>query len=275
MTLLFGTAGIPIATQPRNTLNGIETVRKLGLDAMEMEFVHSVNISREAAPLVKQVAEKSRVRLTCHGQYYINLNSEDKGDASRQRVINAARISWLCGGWSVCFHAGYYMGQHDGAYERVKKQIALAVKTLRDEGNDIWIRPEVSGKPTQFGSLEEILRLSEEIEGVMPCIDFSHLHARTNGRYNTKEEFNGVLTLVEKHLGKFALQNMHIHLSGIAYGPKGEKNHLTLEESDMDYMNLLKAWKEFRLGGVVICESPNIEGDAVMLKKVYSERGEI
>lgn len=270
MKLLFGTAGIPIATQPRNTINGVETVRKLGLDAMEMEFVHSVNISREAAPLVKQAADKNSVKLTCHGQYYINLNSDDKGDASRQRVINAARISWLCGGWSVCFHAGYYMDRQN-THERIRKQIAAAVKTLRDEGNEIWIRPEVSGKPTQFGSLEEIVLLSEEIDGVLPCIDFSHLHARTNGLYNSRDEFNSVLSLVEKKLGRAALDNMHIHLSGINYGPKGEKNHLLLDESDMNYRELLEAWKAFRIGGVVICESPNIEGDALMLQQTYGK----
>src|SRR3989338_425481 len=270
MKLLFGTAGIPIATQPRNTANGIECVRKLGLDAMEMEFVHSVNVSAANAPLVRKASERNKVRLTCHGQYYINLNSEEKGDASRQRVINAARISWLCGGWSVCFHAGYYMGQHaDSAYERVKRHISQITRTLRDEGNEIWIRPEVSGKPTQFGSLEEIIRLSEEVGGVMPCIDFSHLHARTNGKYNTRVEFDSVLALVEKHLGKSGLQNMHIHLSGIAYGPKGEKNHLTLKESDMNYKELAAAWKEFKTGGAVVSESPNIEGDALMLKGLY------
>ncbi len=269
MTLLFGTAGIPVATQPRNTANGIKCVRKLGLDAMEMEFVHSVNISKEAAPLVRQSAETNKVRLTCHGQYYINLNSDDKVDASRQRIINAARISWLCGGWSVCFHAGYYVGQQSTAYGKIKNHISEAVKTLRNEGNNIWIRPEVSGKPTQFGSLEEVVMLSEEVEGVMPCIDFSHLHARTNGKFNTKHEFEQILGLVEKNLGRFGLENMHIHLSGINYGPKGEKNHLILEESDMNYKDLLRVWKDFKIGGVVICESPNIEGDALLIKKTY------
>ena len=65
--LLFGTAGIPISTPERNTLNGIEHVRKLGLDCMELEFVHSVNISEEKAPLVKEAAERSNVLLSCHG----------------------------------------------------------------------------------------------------------------------------------------------------------------------------------------------------------------
>ncbi len=273
MRPLFGTAGIPVATGPRNTIKGIETVRKLGLDAMELEFVHSVNITREKAPDVKTTADKNRVRLTCHGQYYINLNSDEKKTLeSVQRVLNAARVAWLCGGWSVCFHAGYYMGQNpEQVYDKIKKQLISITKTLRDEDNKIWIRPEVSGKPTQFGSLEEIVKLSEEVEGIMPCIDFSHLHARTNGKFNTKPEFEQVLGLVEKHLGRFGLENMHIHLSGINYGPKGEKNHLTLKESDMNYKDLLQTWKDFKIGGVVICESPNIEVDALLLKKTWEK----
>ena len=269
MKLVFGTAGIPIATEPRNTVNGVETVRKLGLDAMELEFVHSVNISKDMAPLVHEVATKNDVKLTCHGQYYINLNSLDKAKASVQRILNAARIAWLCGGWSVCFHAGYYMEQpSDSVYEKIKKELDAITRTLRDEGNKIWIRPEISGKATQFGSLEELVKIGE-VDGVLPCIDFSHLHARTNGKYNTKTEFVNILETIEKTLGRFALENMHIHLSGINYGPKGEKNHLTLKESDMNYKDLIKTWKEFRIGGIVISESPNIESDALLMKKTF------
>ena len=122
---------------------------------------------------------------------------------------------------------------------------------------------------TQFGDLKELLKISEEIEGVMPVFDFSHLHARTAGKYNTKEEFNEIMQSVEEFLGKEGLSNMHIHLSGINYGEKGERNHLILEESDMNYKGLLDVWKEFRIKGTVTCESPNIEDDAILLKKTY------
>ena len=62
-------------------------------------------------------------------------------------------------------------------------------KTLEEEGNDIWVRPETTGKPTQWGNLEEIVKLSRDFKQVLPCVDFSHLHARTNGKYNTYDEF--------------------------------------------------------------------------------------
>ena len=110
--ILFGTAGIPLSSNPRTTADGIKHVRKLGLGAMELEFVRSVNISKEKAPEIRKAAEENDVVLTCHAPYFINLNSleEQKIKASIERILNSARIANLCGGYSVCFHAGLYMG---------------------------------------------------------------------------------------------------------------------------------------------------------------------
>jgi deoxyribonuclease-4 len=270
--LRFGTAGIPISTENPNTVNGIKRVRELSLDSMELEFVRSINVSKEKAPEVKNVAKENDVVLTCHAPYYINLNSkeEPKIHASVNRIIQSARIAWLCGGYSVCFHAAYYMKMDSKAvYNRVKDSIKKIIETLQNEGNKIWVRPETTGKLTQFGDLDEILNLSSEIDQVMPCVDFSHFHARTNGKFNTYEEFSEILQKIENVLGREGLGNMHIHVSGIEYGDKGEKNHLNLKDSDMNYQELMKAFKDFNIKGVVISESPNIESDALLMKQAY------
>ncbi len=270
--LLFGTSGIPLSTVNSNTVNGISRVHELGLEAMELEFVHSVNIKKEKTPEVNKVAKQNNVVLTCHGQYYINLNSKEKEkqEASIQRIFNAASIADMCGAYSMTFHPAFYQGMSsEESYETVKRNLKIAVKKVQDSGHKICVRPETTGKASQFGTITEILKLSKEIEQVMPCVDFSHLHARSNGKFNTRKEFQQVLEEIEKSLGKEGLENMHIHLSGIAYSEKGEKNHLKLEESDMNYKDLLKVWKEFKIAGVVICESPNIEEDAMMLKKEF------
>ncbi|PIZ51322.1 hypothetical protein COY27_03925 [Candidatus Woesearchaeota archaeon CG_4_10_14_0_2_um_filter_33_13] len=271
MTLRFGTAGIPLSTNNPNTISGIAQVRTLNLDCMELEFVRSVNISAEKAPEVKAVAKKNDVALTCHGQYFINLNSAEleKIEASKKRIFQAAKIASLCGAESMTFHAAYYMGQNpEVVYQKVKSGLKEIIKKLNDQGHRIWVRPETTGKATQWGDLREIVKLSTELEQVLPCIDFSHLHART-GKNNTTEEFKEMLEFIEKKLGRDALNKMHIHLSGIEYGAKGEKNHLILEDSDLNYKELLKVWKEFTIKGNVICESPNLESDALLLKKFY------
>ena len=272
--LIFGTAGIPLSTEKPNTVNGVERVKELGLGAMELEFVHSVNLSKEKAEEVRKVAKKNEIELTCHGQYYINLNSKEKAKvkASIQRILNAARIANIAGAKSVTFHAAFYMKmEKEKVYEKVKKELSGIVKTLQNEGNKIWVRPELTGKETQFGDLEELLKLSEDVEQVLPCIDFAHYHARYNGKMNSYEKFAELLEQIEKRLGKSTLHNMHIHTSGINYTAKGERNHMPLKESDLKYKELVKAWKVFGIKGIMISESPNIEEDALLLQKVYGK----
>jgi len=270
--LRFGTAGIPISSRPRDTISGIRRVHELDLDAMELEFVHSINITKEKTPEIKKAAGENKVALTCHSPYYINLNSEDKKKfhASISYIVNSAKITSLCGGWSVCFHAGYYQKQDPGkVYKKIKEGVKKIVNEVKEHDSKIWIRPEISGKVAQFGNLKELIKLGVEVDQVLPCIDFSHLYARTIGKNNTKEEFDQILIDLEKGLGKTALNNMHIHISGIAYGDKGEKNHLILKESNFNYKDLIKSLKEFKCRGVVICESPNIEKDALLLQETY------
>ncbi|MBS3108350.1 TIM barrel protein [Candidatus Woesearchaeota archaeon] len=269
--LFFGTAGIPLSTKLPNTLNGIKRVKELNLNAMELEFVRSVNISEKSAPDVEKEAKLNNIILTCHAPYYINLNSLEKAKliASRHRIIESARIAYLCGAYSIAFHAGFYQGMNkEYAYNNIKENIKLILKELRDKGINITIRPELTGKPTQFGDLNEIVKLSSELENVLPCIDFAHFHARTNKK-NSYQEFSNLLSHIEEILGRTALKNMHIHVAGINYSIKGELNHLNLKESDMKYTELVKAFKDFSIKGVVISESPNIESDALLLKGIY------
>jgi len=272
--LLFATAGIPACTQPRDTENGIRAVKKLGLGAMELEFVQSVFITKEKAPLVKAAAEKEGVVLTCHAPYFVNLNAKEpqKRGASRARILLSAKMLDLCGGYSVCFHPGFYLGMEPSkVYGNMKAGVAKVLEEVKTLGLKVWIRPETTGKPNQFGTLEELVELSSEFDNVLPVVDFSHLHARSNGKYSTIGEFRHAMELIEKKLGKVAIDNMHVHLSGIAYGPRGEKNHLVLGESDMNYTAVLQALKEFNAKGVVVCESPNIEQDALLLQKTYEK----
>lgn len=273
--LRFGSAGIPLSTLPRNILNGIKESSKLGLKAMEMEFVQSVFVSKELAPQVKEKAQQEDVVLTAHGSYFINLNAKEpeKLGASRSRIIQAAKRTFECGGYSVTFHPAFYLKDPPAqVHAQVKKELGKVIQELKDEGVKIWVRPETTGKPTQYGSLDELLTLSQELDMVMPCIDWAHLHARSNGKFNSTAEWNTVLEKVEKTLGKEGLHNMHCHVSGINYGEKGEKNHLILTESDLKWKELVEVWKEWKIKGVIVCESPNLETDALLLQKNFLKK---
>lgn len=270
--LKFVTAGQPICNGSAGYENAFNILEKLKLDGLELEFVHGVRMTVQNRELVKKCAAEKNMVLTAHGPYYINLNSkeEEKIEASITRVLDTARIGSELGAYSITFHAAFYMGMpQDAVYKKVEESMARVCATLAEEGNTIWVRPETTGKGTQWGNLEEIVKLSKTFEQVLPCVDFSHLHARTNGKYNTYDEFCSIFDHIAKELGSNAIENFHAHIAGIEYGEKGEKKHLMLKESDMNYKDLMKAFKEFGVKGVVVCESPIMEEDAVLLKDYY------
>ena len=269
--LLFGTAGIPISSNGTDSLSGIERVHELGLGCMELEFVRGVKMGKETARKVSILAKKLDIGLSVHAPYYINLNSEGETRLkSRERILNSARIGHICGARSVIIHAGFIEkdSRHD-AYEKIKNELTRICEEMNSEGLNITLRIETMGRNSQFGNLDEVLNITE-VAGVLPCIDFSHLHA-VNGKNNSKEEFAGILTDIENKLGRDGLNNMHIHVSGIEYSPKGEKKHLEFEASDFKYKELAEAFSEFNIKGMVICESPNLEIDALKLKKEFDD----
>ena len=270
--LLFGTGGTPHSAKTPSTIDGIKRIAELGLGCMEIEFVQGVKMGEAGARVVADTATREGVKLSAHGPYFINLNAREpeKITASQGRILQTARIAAICGAGSITFHAAFYLGDPpEKAYHTVKKYLAEIMNQLKRENNQVWVRPEVMGKPSQFGTLEEILNLSVELERVAPCIDFTHWHART-GKFNSYQEFVSILLQVKQRLGTAALDDMHIHVSGIAYGKSGEIKHLNLKESDFQYVELLKALRDYDAKGIVICESPNLEEDALLLQATYN-----
>jgi len=270
--LLFGTGGAPHSPKTASTLDGIRRIAELGLGCMELEFVQGVKMGEGGARLVGEIAAKEGVKLTAHGPYFINLNARapEKIRASQGRILQTARIASICGAESITFHAAFYLGDPpEKVYNTVRKYLKEILNQLERENIRVWIRPEIAGKPSQFGTIEEVFNLSAELEGVAPCIDFAHWHARTGG-FSSYPEFASILQQVKERLGEAALDDMHIHVSGIAYGKKGEIKHLNLKESDFQYTELLKALKDYEAKGLVICESPNLEEDALLLQATYN-----
>jgi deoxyribonuclease IV len=273
--LLFGTGGIPHSSlKPKTLMNGIKRIAELGLGCNELEFVYGVRMTEAEADQVAAAARKYRIKLTAHAPYYINLNAHehDKLISSQDRLLQTAHIASLCSVGDIVFHPAFYMKDDPAeVYQRVKQILSGISAEIKRQKKYVTLRPELMGKISQFGSLEETLNLSGEVEGLAPCVDFAHLHART-GKYNSYYEFKGVLNQIEKKLGRSALDNMHIHLSGINYNNKsGEIMHLNLKESDFAYTELLQALKEMEVKGVVICESPNLEEDALHLQETYNK----
>ena len=257
MTLLIGRAGLP--AKAKNSLQACAALKGAGLDAMEVEFVRGVYMNNEVASKIGEQAKEHGTTLTVHAPFYINLNSknEDVVEASKKRILDSAERGARMGARSCTYHAGYrHEKNEEEAYAYFREEIKdVMTKTPKS----IYAAPETTGKFSQFGTWEELLRLHKDI-GCRICFDFSHVWARELGEI----DFNAVLNKIKKDYRWW--KDLHIHMSGIRYGAKGELSHQMFEDTKFPWQKVLTLLKEKGAGGVIICESPNPEPDALKIK---------
>jgi len=271
----FGTVGSPISTpkKPGGSVGAIQTLSNLNLSALELGWVQSVRVSEETCALIHQESQKLNIALSVHAPYFINLNAdEEEWPKSRKRLMDAAYYGNLAGATDIIFHPGSYFEHEPLEVLKIAiPRLSECVRELRDQGNNVKLRPETMGKQAMLGSFEDTLEMSSSIQGVFPCLDFAHLHARPgDGSVNSIDEWIKIVEKYRNVLGKESLGEMHIHLSGIEYSAKGERNHLPIRESDLNIKDLLKVLKQNQCGGRIVCESPILEEDAIFMRDLWN-----
>ena len=237
---------------------GLKEAKRLGLNSLEVEFTYGVRMKNEEAKRIGQLAKELGIGLSVHGPYYINLNSAEKAkvEASKKRILESCERAHHLGARYVVFHAAFY-GKDDKekVYQKVKEEILDLQKTIKHNKWDVQLAPETTGKGSQFGNVDELLRLVKET-GCHLCVDFAHIKARNNGRIDYEELFDKLKPI--KHI--------HAHFSGIEWTEKGERRHIITDKKVLK--ELIDAIKKAKADVTIINESPDPFGDSVKAKEL-------
>ena len=266
----FGPAGYPEAG--KNPEGALEYTRSLGLDALEVEFVRGARIKPERAKVIGAKAKSLDIRLSCHAPYFISFNSES--DETRQKsigwVMDTARAAHELGAYIIVIHAASYGKSPETALPSVIEGLTKCKNMLDDEGiKDVILGVETMGKTGQFGTLDEIGKVMESVDGVRPVLDVAHVHARGRGCLKNESDMRGLVDQFFGLCGDIA----HFHISCIKYGEKGEISHLPLAEKDPDMQILADLLSDSKQDCTFICESPLIEKDAVVFRDMFCRNG--
>jgi deoxyribonuclease-4 len=240
-------------------LKGVSKVAEMDLDCMEVEFTFGVRMNLETARKLGALAEHKGIVLSVHAPYYINLASDEKEKftASKKRILDSCERAEAMGAKNVVFHAGFYQHRTPAeTYDLIKKALIELLDVIARRKWRVRLCPEITGKPSQFGSMEELLQLKKET-GCGITVDFSHLYARHQGDI----DFGRILEKLPK---KF-----HAHFSGIEYTEKGERKHKRTTEEF--FLPLAEELVQRDLDVTVINESPEPYEDAAMMKKVVEK----
>lgn len=181
----------------KSTFQAPAWLHAMGLNAYEYPFGRGVSLSDEAAGQIRAEMEKYAFRVSAHAPYFINLANPDpeKREGSFRYILQAAQAVQKLGGDRIVVHTGAYMKlDRAQAIQNCRLGLTEALQRLQDAGlGDVHICTETMGKYSQIGDLEDIISFCEMDESLIPCLDFAHLHALSQGGLGDTESFCRVL----------------------------------------------------------------------------------
>ena len=260
----IGTAGYPQGS--KGPLDALDRLSEAGLDALEVEFVRQVRMGEDKAKALGERARELGIVLSAHAPYYINLNSKDPEviERSIDRITRTAEVAHLMGARLIVVHAALY---HDRPAEEVTMAVMDGVRRCRSMISENELSPmiglEVMGKKSAWGRIGEIGEVVTTFKGVVPVVDFAHLHAFGGGSLRSVEDVRRAL----REVSEFYQGPLHCHYSSVEYGERGERRHLPLKAEEPRFDMVAEALLEWGEEVTVICESTSPFEDAMSMRR--------
>lgn len=246
-------------------------LNKIGLDAMEVQFVRGVRMKDSTASDIGKEAEKNHISLSVHAPYYINLNSEDEKviDRSKEHILESARKAHIMGAGVIVVHAGYY-GEYDSeeTTRRIGERVAEVEEIMDEENLDVKIGLEQMGRVKSWGTLDEIGDVMKGTHRVVPVLDFAHYHARYGGKLKDERDFEELLNRYET----ISKGPLHSHYSSIEFNETGERKHLNLEDGAPDFRLLAAVLVKKDYDITIICETPELDRDSIRMRDILKSQ---
>lgn len=260
----------------RGTVDMPLYVKSLGLDCFEYSFGKGVRMNHETAHAIGASFADEGVEISVHAPYFINFANPDpaKIDNSFGYVVASLEALKALGGNRCVFHPGSPLTRtREEAWVDLERNVARLAEVLHELGlDDMRVCPETMGKLNQMGTVEEVAKLCALDKVFTPCVDFGHVNAREQGSLRTADDFKRVIDTFGRYIEWERVSTMHVHFSKIEYTAKGEKCHLTMDDTTYgpEFEPLADVLVEYGMEPYIVSESAGTQGrDAVYMRDVY------
>ena len=251
----------------------------LGLGAFEYPAGNGITGGEAAFRRIGEEARLYGIALSFHTPYFISLSGVDP--EKRLKSLVYIKDSLRCAEWM----GADLIVIHAGSAGKIPREEALRLagdtllKALEDNpDSDIRFGVETMGKQNQLGTLDEVLELCSLDERLYPVVDFGHLNARDcGGVFKTEDDYRRVFDRIATVLSPEKAMTLHCHFSKIEYTDKGEKRHLTFEDTvyGPDPEPLMQCIARDGLCPRILCESAGTQAlDALAMQTLYEKAKE-
>ena len=292
MPLRLGPAGVPLSCKGRTIVEGMDDITSLGLDAMEIQTVRTVQPKHfDQYWQAGILSWNSDLEMNLHGPYYAELLGSRR---ERNRTLTKMEASMQAGKIVNARHLVYHVGPY-GEYEpgaEANEQVANIFSGVVDRVHQIWgdkseeedyaafpwihkskpslVGIETSGRQDLWGTVEEVIEVCNHVEGTVPVLNMAHIHARGHGRMRTSEDYSELFEQVRKDYGG---KKFYCHFAGIEHRMGNALHYTQIKKSDLKFEPFAEFLAEEGswLDITIISDSPLLEHDAMYMLQHYDK----
>ena len=292
MPLRLGPAGVPLSCKGRTIVEGMDDITALGLDAMEIQTVRTVQPKHfDQYWQAGILSWDSDLEMNLHGPYYAELLGSRR---ERNRTLTKMEASMQAGKIVNARHLVYHVGPY-GEYEpgtEANEQVANIFSGVVDRVHQIWgdkseeeeyaafpwvhkskpslVGIETSGRQDLWGTVEEVIEVCNHVEGTVPVLNMAHIHARGHGRMRTSEDYSELFEQVRKDYGG---KKFYCHFAGIEHRMGNALHYTQIKKSDLKFEPFAEFLAEEGswLDITIISDSPLLEHDAMYMMQHYDK----
>ncbi len=264
MKILFGPAGIPLSCKGRTVLDGIVDVGKLGLDVMEIQMLRPGEDIGDVDK-IRRASKDNNVKLFVHAPYYINLaGDKSKIEKSIELIKESGVFASGIGAEILILHPGMYYKSRKASMETVVSNLRRLRDSFSSRELKCKIGVETSGKQALFGDVDEVVTVCKKVKGIVPVINFAHIHARGNGCLTAPEDFQKIFD----KLKTLKLKSYYTIFSGVVYENGNEIDLTPIKKGNLKFDPLAECILKNKYRITIISGSPLLEHDAQYMKLI-------
>ena len=292
MPLRLGPAGVPLSCKGRTIVEGMDDITVLGLDAMEIQTVRTVQPKHfDQYWQAGILSWDSDIEMNMHGPYYAELlGNRRERNRSLLKMESSMQAGKILNARHLTFHVGPY-GEYDpgsAANEQVANVFSGVVDRVRSIWGDAqeeldyaafpWIHEsepslvgiETSGRQELWGTIEEVLEVCNHVDGTVPVLNMAHIHARGHGMMRTSEDYAELFDRVRETYGG---SKFYCHFAGVEHRMGNALHYTQIKKSDLkfepfaEYLAEEGDWMDI----TIISDSPLLEHDAMYMLQHYDK----
>jgi deoxyribonuclease-4 len=230
-----------------------------GYRAVEIGFVSGFWLSYDDAPLLAEVMRAHDIVISVHAPLAAFMGHAERAKKFKMALgmlDHTAGLAKAVGAEVIVFHPGFLLGrERDQTIRDVVDQLGDLRERLEAKDRLVPFGIEVMGRVRDFGSIDDVLEIAQQVDFVRPVLDFAHMHATSDGAYTDVDAFASALEAADEVMEPDA--PFHIHFSDIAYANRNETKHLPYGEGTLRAEPLRDALARFDRPATVISESPD------------------